>query len=185
VPDSMGRGSREPQCGRKAMADVTVIATAAISGSVGLAAAGLQAWTGRRQVDAETERQRLQYTRARREDRQKAYQTAIDLVSDFMWDSAEPPAKYDVVATFTKPFVHAANSVRVYGSPQSIAAIDGIQGALAELNSAGTDEEKATAWNSLRAAFDRLVDAARTDVGPGPDEHLAATRFRRGAGPPA
>jgi hypothetical protein len=38
------------------MTDVTVIATAAISGGIGLAAAGLQAGTSRRQMNLETHR---------------------------------------------------------------------------------------------------------------------------------
>src|SRR2546429_8552464 len=63
---------------------------------------------------------------------------------------------------------HAANRVRVYGSPPAIAAVDEIQGGFARLNAARTPEEQDDAFEQIRTGHDLLVVAAGEDVGPLP-----------------
>jgi hypothetical protein len=157
------------------MADVTAIAAAAISGGAALAGAWLQAHVSAR-TSAET----------RRNERKQTYATAIDLLTDFGWRSEdEPEYSANIVREFTIPFVHAANRVRLYGSPASIAAMDELQGAFAYLNAARTDEELRDAQARVAEAHNRFVDAARADVGPRREDGLASSSFRPGAGPPA
>jgi hypothetical protein len=116
------------------MFDVTVVATAAIAGGVGLTAAVMQARTSWRQVDAERARHTADAVAQRRNERREAYVSIADLVVDFGWDSDLPGKKYDVVESFNKPFLHAANRVRLYGSPAAIAAVDQIQQGLSAMN---------------------------------------------------
>src|ERR1700730_7869177 len=54
------------------------------------------------------------------------------------------------VREFTIPFVRAANRVRVYGSPASIAAMDEIQEGFAMLNRAKGEAEREAAGKAIR-----------------------------------
>ena len=66
---------------------------------------------------------------------------AIDLLTDLGWQRSIP--NYGIVPEFTIPFVRAANHVRVYGSPASIAAMDEIQEGLCPLEQGeGRDETR-------------------------------------------
>jgi len=134
-------------------------------------------------VSAETNRQRWEYRMKRRDERQATYQAAIDLLTDLGWRSLDP--SFDVVGEFTVPFVRAVNSVRIYGSPGSIAAMDEIQQGFAMLNRAGNETEKAAAYEEINTGHNHLVAAAREDVGPRKDDQLRAVPFRPGAGPTA
>jgi hypothetical protein len=178
------------------LADFTVIVTAAITGSIGLSAAGLQTRVTRRQIDAETERQHWAQVQTRRVDRREAYLDAINLINDWTWDETDPPRGYHVVQQFSKPFNHAAAAIRIYGSPEAIAAIDTVQTGLAKLNAArdaqlnatdddgeAADQQLDAAWDLINSGRDALVNAARADVGPGPDDALRNTQFLRGGGP--
>jgi hypothetical protein len=93
--------------------------------------------------------------------------------------------KYDVVREFTIPFVRAANRVRVYGSPASIAAMDEIQEGFAMLNRAKGEADREAAEKAIRIGHDHFVMAAREDVGPRKEDHLKDVSFRKGGGPPA
>lgn len=167
------------------MADLTVIATAAISGGVGFGAAWLQAGAGRHAVDAERARQHETDAAARRRERQKAYQRMLDVLMDWSWNAGYAGRDYDVVEQFNKPFLAAANRVRMYGSPRSVAAVDAIQEAIAQLNHAEGDAAETAARETLLSSFDGLFDAARADVGPRPEDGLEPVTFQRGAGPRA
>lgn len=165
------------------MIDLTIVATAAISGGIALAAAGLQARTSLRQMSMEEHKQEHMEAEQRRLDRRKVYEAAIDLLSDYSWDSDDPRAQADVVDRFTKPFVQMANRMRIYGSPESVAAVDEIQRGFALLNNAADDPAIANAWITVNTGIDRLYEAARTDVGPRPQDGLKDVDFQRGAGP--
>ena len=164
--------------------EVTLIATTAISGAVGVLSALVGAYASTRSAAAETRRRQWEYQQKRREERKETYQTAIDLLTDWGWWEATD-RKYQVVREFTIPFVHAANRRRVYGSPASIAAMDEIQAGFARLNRAESESEQEAAHQAIRKGHDDLVIAARADVGPRPDDGLAAVPFREGAGPSA
>ncbi len=165
------------------MTDITVIATAAISGTVGVLAALIASHASTRSADVETRRQRWAYRQTRRAERQETYQAAIDLMTDWGWRIDDPD--FDVVRDFTIPFVRTANRVRVYGSPASVAAMDAIQAGFGRLNHAQTREEVEAAHEAIRAGHDQLVIAARSDVGPREDDELPAVPFHEGAGPSA
>jgi hypothetical protein len=70
--------------------DVTVIATAATTGGVGLTAALMQMLTNFRQSNAERDRHEADARAQRRTERQAAYIAVMDLLVDFGWDSAFP-----------------------------------------------------------------------------------------------
>jgi hypothetical protein len=92
---------------------------------------------------------------------------------------------YNIIRDFNVPFVRAANRVRVYGSPASIAAMDEIQEGFAKLNRAEGESEREAAHKAIRAGHDHLVIAARADVGPRNDDQLKDVPFGQGAGPSA
>jgi hypothetical protein len=165
------------------MFDATVVATAAITGGVGLAAALIQARTSWRQMDAERDRHTADAVAQRRTDRQQAYLLALDLLTDFGWDAGLK--RYDVVESFNKPFLHAANRVRLYGSPAAIGAIAKIQDGFAALNDADGDSAVASAQELVSRGMDEFADAARDDVGPRPEDALKDVVYERGLGPPA
>jgi hypothetical protein len=120
---------------------------------------------------------------SRRDERQETYQIVLDLLSDWGW--RQGTNDYDVVRDFSIPFVRAANRVRVYGSPGTIAAMDAIQDGLALSNRAQTENALDAASLAIRSGQDHFVIAARTDVGPRDEDGLVAVTFRAGAGPPA
>ncbi len=165
------------------MADVTIIATAAISGGIGLAAAGLQAGTTRRQITLETRGKKHQEAEERRRERRAVYEAAMDLLSDFLWDVEAAGSDYDVVTQFTKPFLRVANRIRIYGSPESVAAIDEIQRGFAVPNAASDEQASVSAWATVNRGIDLLYESARNDVGPREDDQLQRVDFQRGAGP--
>jgi hypothetical protein len=156
------------------MADVTAIAAAAISSGAALGGAWLQAHTSTR-VNAQT----------RRDERKQTYAAAMDLLADYGWRIGEPDYAVNVVQEFTIPFLHAANRVRLYGSPASVAAMDELQEAFACVNAARTDREMGEARARVAHARDMFVNAARDDVGPTRQDKLTPAIFRPGAGPPA
>jgi hypothetical protein len=117
----------------------------------------------------------------RRDERHETYQKAIDLLTDFGWRDGDK--NYDIEQAFTIPFVRAANRVRVHGSPASVAAMDEIQVAFAKWNEAKTDRERNTFLNAIQVGLDPLVDAARDDVGPKPEDGLPEVPHSKGAGP--
>jgi len=117
----------------------------------------------------------------RRDNRLETYQRAIDLLTDFDWRYDDKD--YDVKHEFTIPFVRAANEVRVHGSPASVAAMDEIQQGFAKLNDAKTENERNAFINMIDTGLDHLIDAARDDVGPKPDDGLPAVHYTPGAGP--
>jgi hypothetical protein len=157
------------------VADVTAIAVAAISSGAALGGAWLQSLASTR-VNAET----------RRNERKQTYAAAIDLLTDYGWRMQyEPGYNANIVQEFTIPFIHTANRVRLYCSPESIAAMDELQEAFASLNAAGNDREVDEAEARIAHARDMFVDAARDDVGPRRQDRLAAAPFRTGAGPSA
>ena len=108
---------------------IVAIATAAISGAVAVLVAGVGAVATSHVANIETSRKQLEYQLKRRSERQETYQTVIDLLSEFGW-RVSFDKKYDVLKDFNLPFLRAANRVRVYGSPATVAAIDEIQLAL-------------------------------------------------------
>jgi hypothetical protein len=160
------------------------VTTAVISGAIALLVAAVGALSTAYVTSVETNRKNLEYELKRRSERQETYQTAIDLLTDFGWRSTFD-RKYDVVREFTIPFVRAANRVRVYGSPASIAAMDEIQEGFAMLNRAKGEAEREAAEKAIRIGQDHFVIAAREDVGPRKEDHLKDVRFRQGGGPPA
>jgi hypothetical protein len=166
------------------MPDITVIATSAITGAVTVLGALVGALASAHTASVETRRRNWEYQVKRRGERQETYQTAIDLLTDWGWRSDTDP-NFDVVRDFTIPFVRAANRVRVYGSPASIAAMDAIQEGFAKLNRAGNESERAAADDAISAGHDSFVIAARADVGPRDEDGLEKVPFRPGAGPPA
>ena len=104
---------------------IVAIATAAISGAVAVLVAGVGAVATSHVANIETSRKQLEYQLKRRSERQETYQTVIDLLSEFGW-RVSFDKKYDVLKDFNLPFLRAANRVRVYGSPATVAAIDEI-----------------------------------------------------------
>lgn len=167
------------------MIDVTVIATAAITGAVGLTAAAMQTRSGRLVLQSEDRRRRNDSIDGRRRERQQAYERALDLLVLWEWDrdSSSAPRKYDVVESFSKPFVVAVTRIRMYGSPASVAAVDQIQESLALLNRANSLGSEELAWDAITAGIDALYKAARDDTGPSPDDQLPDVSFRRSGGP--
>jgi hypothetical protein len=115
------------------MADTGIVVAAVSAAFSGAAGAFVGAFATLYGANLETRRRMLEYQLRRRSERQETYKTAIDLLTDWGWRREHP--KYDVINEFTIPFVRAANHVRVYGSPASIAAMDEIQEAFALLNS--------------------------------------------------
>jgi hypothetical protein len=155
--------------------DVTVVATAAISAAAAVGGAWIGLLAGRQQIRAEDARQRAGRAQARRDERKAAYGVALDLITDWLWDTRYPPPGYDVLVSFTKPFVHAANAVRVYGSDQAFKAVERFQAALDGLNDLNdkpdaTDAEAGQVWEEVYAALDDVFDSARADVGPAAED---------------
>jgi hypothetical protein len=168
---------------RGAPVDVTVIATAAITGSVGLTAAALQARMARLQVQTEARRTILDGVERRRRERQDLYESTLDLLTAFTWGAGDGTSG-DVLTSFTTPFVRAATRIRVYGSPAAVAAVDVIQAGLVPLNSADGDDDAVRAGQAdLIRGIDALFDAARSDVGPRPEDGLPNRPFLTGGGP--
>jgi hypothetical protein len=161
--------------------DITgIVAT----GVVAVLVAGIGAFSTTEVANIETSRKQLEYQMKRRSERQETYQTVIDLLSDFGW-RAGADRKFDVIRDFNMPFLHAANRVRVYGSPGTISAIDEIQLAFQMTNRAKSDAEREAAVRAMETGRDHLVMAAREDVGPRPEDGLKDVHFNPGAGPPA
>jgi hypothetical protein len=159
--------------------DVTVVATTAITAAAAVGGAWIGLLAGRQQIKAEDGRQRWLKAQTRRDERKEAYRVAIDLIADWRWDTIVPPPDYDVMETFSKPFVHAANAVRVYGSDQAFAAIERIQDALMRVNDLNlkpdpSAEEAKSVWEEVDAAIGEFFDAARADVGPSAQDFAAA-----------
>jgi hypothetical protein len=144
--------------------NVTVIAAAAISGTVGVVAALVGAFASAHVKDVEVSQKNQEYQLKRRAERQETYQTAIDLLTDMQW-RASCDFQFDMVRDFTIPFIHTANKMRVYGSPESIAAMDEIQEAFSRSNRAMEKSEREAAMAALSVGQDHFVTAARTDVG--------------------
>jgi len=160
------------------LADDTVIYASAISGAVGILGALIGIWGNAFVMSADTRQKR-------RGERQEAYLTVINLLTDWGWQTASPKRGYDVVREFSIPFVRAANAIRVCGSPASIAAIDEIQNGLAQLNKASSPAEVDAAGDAIASGHDHLVMAAREDVGPRKADRLKAVPFQQGGGPRA
>jgi hypothetical protein len=151
--------------------DWIVVATTAITGAGAVGGAWIGLLAGRQQIKAEDSRQRWLKAQARRDERKQVYGVAINLITDWYWDSNHPPPDYDVINVFTKPFVHAAAAVRVYGSDQASAAIDRFQEALIRMNQLNdtpncSGEEAESIRGEIFAALDEFFIAARADVGP-------------------
>jgi hypothetical protein len=162
--------------------NVTVIAAAAISGTVGILAALVGTFGSVYVKDVEVRQKNQEYQLKRRAERQESYQAAIDLLTDMQWRTGND-TRFDMVRDFTIPFIHAANKMRVYGSPESIAAIDELQEAFARSNRAKDKSEREAAITAISVGQDHLVTAARTDVGPRKEDELKDVPFRAGAGP--
>jgi hypothetical protein len=165
--------------------DVTVVATTAITAAAAVGGAWIGLLAGRQQIKAEDSRQRWLKAQARRDERKEAYAVAINLITDWMWDTkyTHAPKGYDVLNVFTKPFVHAASAVRVYGSDRASTAIDRFQGTLVRLNQLDdkpnpTQDEAESVWNEVNAAIDDFFDAARADVGPETEDRIRAEPTR-------
>ena len=109
------------------MTDWAVVATAGITAAAGLGGALIGFIAVRQQVGSEERRELWRAAEQRRNERKEVYRTTLNLLSDWLWDSESPASDYDVVRSFTKPFVHAANDVRIYGSVEAVAAIDQMQ----------------------------------------------------------
>jgi hypothetical protein len=167
------------------MVDVTVIATAAITAAAALGGATLQTWVSRQSLKAEDRRADIDRAIQRRHERQETYEKILDSLTDWSWSAVSPSADYDVVEDFSKPFNLAAMRIRLYGSPATIAAVDAIQTGFALLNDAGDDSAVHVATTAIWDGIDRLVIAAREDVGPRESDGLRDVSFRPGAGVPA
>lgn len=160
------------------------LSTAAISSVVALVVAGVTTFTTIHVTNSEIAQKNKELLLKRRGERLENYQTAINLLTDYAWQSVD--SKYDVVHDFDIPFVRAANRLRIYGSPASVAAMDEIQDAFRMLNRAKRDSERAAAAEAIRLGLDHLVIAARDDVGPRlKEDDLKDVPFRKGAGPSA
>jgi hypothetical protein len=81
--------------------DVTVVATTAITAAAAVGGAWIGLLAGRQQIKAEDGRQRWLKAQARRDERKEAYGVAINLISDWRWDTIVPPEGYDVMEAFT------------------------------------------------------------------------------------
>lgn len=167
------------------MVDVTVIATSAITAAAVLSGAALQTWASGRSLKAEDRRAEIDRAILRRHERQLTYEKILDAITDWSWSSLSPAADYDVVEDFSKPFNLAAMRIRLYGSPATIAAVDDIQSGFALLNDAQDDPALHAAHTAIWKGIDRLVIAAREDVGPLKSDALRKVTFRPGAGVPA
>ena len=117
----------------------------------------------------------------RRDERLETYQKAIDLLTDFEWRYGDKD--YDVKRDFNVPFVRAANRVRVHGSPATVAAMDEIQSGFGRLNDSKTERDRNASLNAIQTGLDHLVDTARDDVGPKPEDGLPDVPYHKGAGP--
>lgn len=162
-------------------ADVTVVATAAISAAAAVGGAWIGLLAGRQQIRAEDARQREARAQTRRDERKSAYGVAFNLISDWLWDNQYPPPGYDVLESFTKPFVHSANAVRIYGSDDAFDATERFQDALGGLNEVSddpnpTEAKKEQAWGKVYEALNEFFAAARADVGPVDEEDFKARR---------
>ena len=167
------------------MSDFNVISTAAISGVVAILVAAGTTFTTIHVTNTEIAQKNEELSLKRRSERLEIYQQAIDLLTDRGWRSDDPKYSRAIVREFTIPFVRAANRLRVYGSPASIAAMDEIQDGFRMLNRAKGESERTAAENAIRLGHDHLLNAAREDVGPRKDDGLRDVPFREGAGPPA
>ncbi|MBR0778734.1 hypothetical protein JQ625_28235 [Bradyrhizobium diazoefficiens] len=167
------------------MSDSSPLSTLAISSLVALVVAGITTFTTIHVTNSEIAQKNEELRMKRRSERLESYQKVIDLLTDYGWRSGDP--KYDeaVDHEFSIPFVRAANRVRVYGSPATIAALDEIQVALAAKSKAKRDIERVAAAKSIQLGLDHLVIAARADVGPKDEDKLNQDNihFRPGAGP--
>jgi hypothetical protein len=155
------------------MTDWAIVATAGITAAAGLGGAFIGFIAVRQQVGSEERRELWRAGEQRRNERKEVYRTTLNLLSDWLWDSESPGNDYDVVRSFTKPFVHAANDVRIYGSVDAVAAIDQMQAILQRMNEIddGRTEAMAVLWGELETALGKLFDAARHDVGPTLEDH--------------
>ncbi len=167
------------------MSDFNVLSTAAISGVVAIAVAGATTLTTIHVANIEIAQKNDEVQLKRRSERQENYQTAIDLLTDLGWRSGDPKYVGAIEREFSVPFVRAANRIRVYGSPATIAAMDEIQQAFGMFNRAKGDSDRAAAGKAIQLGLDHLVIAAREDVGPRKEDGLKDVPFRQGAGPPA
>ena len=167
------------------MSDSNVLSTAAISGVVAIIVAGATTLTTIHVANIEAAQKNEELQLKRRSERLENYQTAVDLLTDLGWRSDDPKHNEAIVQEFTIPFVRTANRVRVYGSPASIAAMDEIQEGFAMSNKAKGDSEREAAAKAISLGQEHFVIAARADVGPRPEDHLADVPFHQGAGPPA
>ncbi|WP_156945006.1 hypothetical protein [Bradyrhizobium sp. Ec3.3] len=167
------------------MSDSNALSTVAISSVVALIVSGLTSFTTIHVTNSEIAQKKEELQLKRRGERLENYQTAIDLLTDYGWRSDDPKYRDAIVREFTIPLVQAANRLRVYGSPATIAAMDEIQGAFGMLNKAKRDSERADAEKAISLGLDHLVIAAREDVGPKKEDDLKDVPFRQGAGPRA
>jgi hypothetical protein len=94
--------------------NVTVIAAAAISGTVGVVAALVGVFGSAHVKDVEVSQKNQEYQLKRRAERQETYQTAIDLLTDMQW-RASYDFQFDMVRDFTIPFIHTTNKMRKSG----------------------------------------------------------------------
>jgi hypothetical protein len=161
------------------MSDTNALSTVAISSVIALIVAGGTTLTTVHVANSEIAQKNKELLVKRRSERQENYQTAIDLLTDLSWRRGDP--KYDaaIEREFSLPFIHAANRVRVYGSPATVAAIDEIQEALRMSNRAKRDSERVAAGTALLLGLDHLVIAAREDVGPKKEDELREFHFIR------
>jgi hypothetical protein len=119
----------------------------------------------------------------RRDERKAAYLQAINLVTDWQWGRANNSPNAD--RDFSIPFVRSSTAVRVFCSPAAINAVDKIQIGLSHLNGANDQKSLDAAYTEISRGLDDLVVAARSDVGPRPEDQLPDVAFRHGAGPHA
>lgn len=138
--------------------------------------------TEARVATLETRRQHWAYEQTRRGERQAAYQTVIDLLSDWGW-RAEYVKGFDIVRDFTIPFVRAANRVRVYGSPASVAAVDEIQESLALLESGQHKQGASCRRRSNQSRHGPFCGSRTRRRGPWQTSSPAYCEVRAGAGP--
>jgi hypothetical protein len=167
------------------MSDSNVLSTAAISGVVAIIVAGATTLTTIHVANIEAAQKNEELQLKRRSERLENYQTAVDLLTDLGWRIGDPKYNHAIVREFNIPFVRAANRLRIYGSPASVAAMDEIQDAFRMLNLAKGETERAAAGKALRLGHDHLVIAAREDVEPRKEDDLRDVPFRPGAGPSA
>jgi hypothetical protein len=130
---------------------------------------------------SETAQKQEEHQIKRRDERKAAYMQTINLVTDWQWRRGynDPNADRD----FTIPLVRSATAVRLFGSPASINAVDRIQSGLGQLNNAKDHRSLDAANTEINAGLNELVDVARSEVGPLPEDKLPDVQFQRGAGP--